>query len=647
MSEKRHQPQIGTEHTSLLLPLAIGVLLILINAYWIALVSGIHHSLNPAYASLFIAPIVNLFFLVLLNILLKRFCPQLALNRAQLLLVYQMLVMLCLVSGHNPMDFILGILAHPFWFATFENEYAALFHRYIPSWFTIQDKGVLTGFFEGNSTLYTAKHLLAWIGPTLLWSFVTFVLFFILMCFNSIQRLQWSERERLSYPIAQLPIEMTTPRFFARRLLWLGFGICAAVELLNGIHFLYPFVPGVPLKIPDFGAKIFTAKPWSAIGWLPLFFYPWVIGLTFFVPLELSFSVWFFFLFTKFQLIVGSIGGWKSLPGFPYYNQQGIGAWLTLGALILWVSRTHLKRVFTTALKPSENSDATSRNEPFQYRTALLGILIGTAILVFMFQQAGMSVGILLAFLCLYFLMSIAITYARAAVGVPYHEVIWTHPQLMLVSVLGVRRIGAANLTLLSFLYPYVRDNVSHPMPSQLEGFKLAERARLSQKKMAIAMIVALLVATPVSSWAYLHLIYQHGAVRTEGYIIGIGFETFERMLLPWLQQPHAPDSTGLSFTAFASLFTLGLMFLRRQFIWFPFHPAGYALGLSAGMVWVWSAVCVGWFIKAILLKFGGLRLYRKAAPFFVGMILGDFLTGTFWSLVGAVFEIPVYRVWY
>ena len=620
MSEKRHQPHFGTETTSLLLPLAIGVVLIPLNAYWIALVSGIHHSLNPAYASLFIAPIVNLFFLVLLNTLLKRIRPQLALSRAQLLVVYQMLVMLCLVSGHNPMDFILGILAHPFWFATFENEYAALFHRYIPSWFTIQDKSALTGFFEGNSTLYTAKHLSAWIGPILLWSFVTFVLFFILMCFNSIQRLQWSERERLSYPIAQLPIEMTTPQFFSRRLLWLGFGICAILELLNGLHFLYPSVPGVPLKIPDFGAKIFTSKPWSAIGWLPLFFYPWVIGLTFFVPLELSFSVWFFFLFTKFQLILGSIGGWKSLPGFPYYNQQGIGAWLTLGILVLWASRKHLKMVLTTALKP-----ATPTNEPFQYRTALLGILIGTAILVFIFQQAGMSVGILLAFLCLYVLMSIAITYARAAVGVPYHEVIWTHPQLMLVSVLGVRRIGAANLTLFSFLYPYVRDNVSHPMPSQLEGFKIAERARLSQKKMAIAMIVALLVATPVSFWAYLHLMYQHGAVQSDGYVIGIGIETFERLLLPWLQQPHAPDSTGLSFTAFASLFTLGLMFLRRQFIWFPFHPAGYALGLSAGMVWVWSAVCIGWFIKAVLLKFGGLRTYRKAliSPFFVGLILG------------------------
>ena len=647
VKKRRHHSHIGTETTSLLPPLTIGVALILLNAYWIAFVSGIHHSLNPAYASLFIAPIVNLFFLLLINTLLKRIRPQLALNRAQLLLVYQMLVMLCVVSGHNPMDFILGILAHPFWFATFENEYATLFHRYIPPWFTVQDKGALTGFFEGNSTLYTPRHLFAWIGPVLLWSFVTFVLFFILLCFNSIQRLQWSERERLSYPIAQLPIEMTMPRFFSRRLLWLGFSICAVIELLNGLHFLYPFVPGVPLKIPDFGAKIFTTKPWNAIGWLPLFFYPWVIALTFFVPLELSFSVWFFFLFTKFQLIVGSIGGWKSLQGFPYYNQQGIGAWLTLGVLILWTSRKHLKAVFTTALKPFGNSATPSSNEPFQYRTALLGILVGTTILVIIFQQAGMSVGILLAFLCLYFLMSIAITYARAAVGVPYHEVIWTHPPLMIVSVLGTRRTGAANLTLFSFLYPYVRDNVSHPMPSQLEGFKIAERAPVSQKKMAIAMIVALLVATPVSFWAYLHLIYQHGAVRTEGYIIGIGIETFERMLLPWLQQSHATDSTGLSFTAFASLFTLGLMFLRRQFIWFPFHPTGYALGLSAGMVWVWSAICVGWIIKAVLLKFGGVRIYRKAAPFFVGVVLGDFLIGTFWSLVGGVFGIPVYRVWY
>ena len=646
-----------TEKNRFGLAVIFGLILIPINAYWIALVSGFYHSLNPAYASLFIAPVVNLFLLLLLSLFLRRMMPQMALRRAELLLVYQMLVMLCLVSGHNPMDFILGTLAHPFWFATPENEYTTLFHKYIPQWFTVQDKDALQGFFEGESTLYTAEHLWAWIGPVLLWSCITFVIFFILICINSIQRLQWTEREKLSYPIAQLPIEMTTPGFFFRQLLWVGFAVSGLIQILNGLHYLYPSVPGVPLKISDFGAQIFTTKPWNAIGWLPLFFYPWVIGLSFFVPLDLSFSVWFFFLFTKAQRIVGSIGGWKALPGFPYYNHQGLGAWLTLGILVLWGSRTHLKGVFSKVVSRAESKNRAETDgqflvrddskEPLRYRTALLGIFGGMAFLVLFFQHAGMSISIVLAFFTIYFIMSIAITHARATVGLPYHEIIWTHPQLMLVSTLGTRPIGGANLTLLSFLYPYVRDNVSHPMPSLLEGFKISERAGIDHKKMVAAMVLGLFFALLASFWGYLHVMYQHGAGRSHGYILGFGRENFANLLSTWLQHPQNPDGIGMSFASLASAFTVFLMLMRHYFIWWPFHPAGYALGLSSGTVWVWSAVFVGWLIKAIVLKFGGLKMYRKAGAFFIGLVLGDYMVGSVWSIIGAVFEISVYRVWY
>jgi hypothetical protein len=687
MVEAPNQSEIRSRLT---VSLAVGLILIPINAYWIALVSGLYHSLNPAYGSLFIAPVVNLFLLALLS----RILPRWGLRRSELLLVYQMLVMLCIVSGHNPMDFVLGTLVHPYWFATLENEYAALFHKYIPHWFTIQDKSVLQGFFEGESSLYTVEHLSAWIGPVLLWSGVTFVIFFIFICINTIQRRQWTEQEKLSYPIAQIPIEMTRPGFFSHKLLWVGFGVAGCIQIFNGLHFQFPVVPAVPLKITDFGSRIFTSKPWSAIGWLPLFFYPWVIGLTFFVPLDLSFSVWFFFLFTKAQLIVGSIGGWKSLPGFPYYNHQGLGAWMTLGLIALWGSRGHLKRVFFTVLnKKSEETtwqvvvqEGTGRQpvgrgrtgfqpvgreetgrqpvgrgrtgfqpvvrlddskEPLRYRTAVLGIIVGTILLVLLFQQAGMSPVIVLAFLAIYFIMSIAITHARATVGMPYHEIIWTHPQLLMVSIVGTRPIGGANLTLLSFLYPYVRDNVSHPMPSQLEGFKLSERAGINHRKMVVAMVVGLAASLIAAFWGYLHVMYQHGAVRSTGYVLGFGRENFGGLLLPWLQHPQTPDGKGLSFAALASMFTIFLMLMRRYFIWWPFHPAGYALGMSAGTVWVWSAVLVGWGIKAVLLKFGGLKMYRRAGPFFVGLVLGDFMVGAVLSVIGAVFEIPVYRVWY
>lgn len=624
----------------------LGLILIPINAHWIALVSGVKHSLNPAYGSLFIAPVINLFFLLFLNLTLKKISSRLVLNRLECIVVYEMLVMLCLISGHNPMDFLLGTLIHPFWFALPENEYATLFHRYIPRWFTIENKEVLKGLFDGESSLYTSQHLMAWSWPVILWSGITFFIFFMLLCLNSIQRSQWIAKEKLSYPIAQLPIEMTKSGFFNQKLLWIGFSVVALIQILNGLHFLFPFVPRIPLKISDFGSKIFTAKPWNAIGWLPLFFYPWVIGLTFFVPLDLSFSVWFFFLFTKIQLIIGSISGWRSLPGFPYYNHQGLGAWITLGLLVLWHSKEHIKETLAKFFAPQTDNHV-MRTGLSGHRRALFGIACSLIILVLLFHQAGMSFSIILIFLAIYVVMSVAITHARATVGIPYHEIIYTHPQLMLVSAVGTRHIGANNLTLMSFLYPYVRDNVSHPMPNQLEGFKIAEATGMRHGKMVMVMIIGLLFSIFASFWSYLHVMYKYGVSHASGYFIGIGRENFGRVLLSWLVYPQTTDYVGLSFMALASVFTILLMIMRRSFLWWSFHPAGYALGMSSGTVWVWSAVFTGWIIKMTILKLGGLRMYRRTAPFFLGLVLGDYVIGFAWSIIGLIFNVSVYRVWY
>ena len=624
----------------------LGLILIPINAHWIALVSGVNHSLQPAYGSLFIAPVINLFFILSLNLILKNVAPQLVLNRLECIVIYEMLVMLCLTSGHNPMDFLLGTLIHPFWFASPENEYATLFHRHIPRWFTIENKEVLTGLFNGESSLYTSEHLTAWLWPVILWSGITFLIFFMLLCLNSIQRSQWITREKLSYPIAQLPIAMTKSGFFNQKLLWIGFLFVALIQILNGLNFLFPFVPRIPLKISNFGSTVFTTKPWNAIGWLPLFFYPWVIGLTFFVPLDLSFSVWFFFLLTKSQLVIGNLGGLKFLPGFPYYNHQGLGAWITLGGLTLWQSKEHIKGIIAKLFGNRTDNHGT-QTDPSGHRWALLGMVFSSITLVLLFRQAGMSFSIILAFFAIYIVMSVAITHARAAVGIPYHEVIYTHPQLILVSVLGTRYIGAKNLTLMSFLYPYVRDNVSHPMPSQLEGFKIAAVTGMKHQKVMLVMTAGLFFSIFASFWSYLHVMYKYGINHASGYFIGIGQENFGRVLLSWLVYPQTTDHVGLSFTALASVCTIFLMIMRRSFLWWSFHPAGYALGMSSGTVWVWSAVFTGWIIKLAILKLGGLKMYRRTAPFFFGLVLGDYVIGFAWSIIGLIFNISVYRVWY
>ena len=148
-----------------------------------------------------------------------------------------------------------------------------------------------------------------------------------------ILRKRWTEEEKLSYPIIQLSIRMTdTSVFFRKKIMWIGFGIAGFMNLLNGLHFLYPSVPSLGGSSYDI-SPLLTARPWNAIGWTPIAVYPFVVGLGFFTPLDLSLSCWVFYLFWKGQKIAASVLGLRSLPDFPYVEEQSFGAYIALGLL--------------------------------------------------------------------------------------------------------------------------------------------------------------------------------------------------------------------------------------------------------------------------------------------------------------------------
>jgi len=69
------------------------------------------------------------------------------------------------------------------------------------------------------------------------WAVFLFILVFVMLCINAILRRQWIERERLTYPIIQLPLEMATSRgaasIFRNRLMWIGFSIAAGIDIRN------------------------------------------------------------------------------------------------------------------------------------------------------------------------------------------------------------------------------------------------------------------------------------------------------------------------------------------------------------------------------------------------------------------------------
>ena len=386
--------------------LILASILIPINGIWLIQMEEMRYAGHPTTASLFFNVVFWVLVLVILNFLLRRVLPKFAFSQGELVTIYAMLAISSAISGHDALVGLPSALGHTSWFATPENDWEALFIRYIPTWLSISNKSVLQGYYRGESTLYTAENLKAWLPPLAYWSMFYLVILFMMLCINVIFRRQWTQRERLSYPIIQLPLELTkeggSSQFWKSNLLWVGFALAGSLDLINGLHYLIPTVPLIPVKARDI-SYLFTEKPLDAMGSTKISFYPFAIGLCFFAPLDLLFSAWFFYVFSKIQKIIGSVMGWSSIPGFPYYDEQLFGAAIGLLSVAIWNSRAHLMQVFKKALSSKSKSTIDDSEEPLSYRGAILGLFGGLAFLVFFCQRAGMSAWIVVIYFAIYF----------------------------------------------------------------------------------------------------------------------------------------------------------------------------------------------------------------------------------------------------
>lgn len=621
----------------------LAVPLIIANGFWtMALWGRAGYATGqsfPTVVSLYYNAIATLLLLLGANAVARRWRPRAALVHGELLLLYVMVTVASSIGGHDWLEIVWPTIGYVTWFGTPENGWGRVL-EHAPSWLVLADRAALRPFFAGASTLYTPEHLRLWAAPVAAWSALMLVLAGMMLCAVELLRERWIRHERLAYPVTTLPLALTEPggTLLRSRALWVGFVLAAGLDLLNGLHHLYPHLPGVGGALYEADLRrAFPSRPFSAIGWTPIALYPFAVGLTFFIPLDLSFSVWFFYLVGKAVRVAGDAAGYTGDPQFPYTAEQGAGAWVGLAVAALWSSSGHLRRQLQLAVRGGSRS----AEQALSPRAALLGLAAGWCTLLLLAVAARVPLWTVAVFFALFFALALAITRVRAELGPPSHD-ISAHPLGMMVAGLGTERLGAPALVLLTLFTSFNRAYRCHPMPAILESYAMGARRGISERTVAGCVALALVVGTVVSAWAFLDHAYRYGgAVFGEHGQLRANFG----QMVAWESSQRMPRPAAVQAMCAGLAGVVALAGLRRVLPWNPFHPAGYALSLGAWNAnWFWFSVFAGWLLKWAVLHAGGLRAYRGALPFFAGLVLGEFAMGALWSLLGIALGMPMYR---
>jgi hypothetical protein len=623
--------------------------LVPVNAFVLLQIEVVRHQAYPTSYALFGNVVALLAGLMLLNSLLRRWQPRLAFTPAELLTCYIVLCAATAVSNDETCYLLVGLIGHVTWFGTPSNHWGDLFGRRLPAVLMVNDREALRGFYQGNSSFWRWELIAVWLPPLLLWLVFLMVLLGVMLCINALVRRPWTESQRLAYPLVTMPLQMTDPKegFFRSRLMWAGFALTVAVNTVNGLHVLYPTVPEIARYV-DIGPAM-NVRPWTAFlafpnARVPIGIFPFIFGLGLLMPLDLCFSVWFFYLLTRLLAVAEAARGWDTLPGFPYDADQASGAMLGISAYLAWQMRGSMTDVLRRALRGDPTLD--DGREPMCYRTALAGAVLGIALLTAFAIWIGMSPLLALGFFVLYFALAVALTRMRAEAGVTGHDIYLGGPDALLVSTFGSRNLSPASLTALSLFFWFNRAYDAHPMPQQLEGFRVGERGGLPLRGVTGLLLLGAMAGAVCAFVVILHVMYQMGAASGKvSDLTSLSGEAWNR-LAAWSAAPAGVNWYSIYARGGGLLATLALYVIRNQGIWCPFHPVGLAMAGAWSMYKIWSSLMLSWLAKWLFLRYGGRRSYQALVQFGLGLVLGDCVMGGFWALYGAAHNIATFNPW-
>ena len=592
-------------------------------------------------------PIVAVFLLFAVTAaaqpILRLLSVRLAFGRAELIVVYVMMLAGSVVVTTGFTGSFLSVITGAFYYATPENDWGSLFVPYHNRWLSPTDTEAVRLFYEGLPR-GMAIPWEAWATPLVTWISFILVLYGVLFCLAVLLRGQWVENERLVFPLTRLPLEMiedasargsAVGRLFTSRIMWLGFAIPLLLHSWNSLGNYAEAFQKVPLTgalalMPGLPAIPFRLN-------LP------VMGLAYLMPLNVAFSIWFFFLLGQLQRIVmtrvgvqlGTSDIWTSGGGGPVLAYQMAGAMMVFVAFLLYTAAPHVRRLWRHAV--SGEGDAS--REVLPPRRAFAGLGLGALFMTGWLTVTGLSLYVSVILVIGALGVFIGLSRVVAEAGLPGAQTPMV-PQAFITRGFGPEVLGLKNMTGLGLSTVWIGETAANMMNAVIHSLKLTteEEGGRRYRGMPVALAVAVIVGLAGSIWFTMHMAYTYGGINLHSWYYS-GAPRWPFRYMASVYNAPEPFLPRLGYTGLGGGVMAVLLFLRHRFVWWPLHPIGFPIANTYTiMSYGWFAIFLAWLAKSTILRYGGPGTYRALMPFFLGLILGEFTTACVWVFLDGLY---------
>lgn len=497
-----------------------------------------------------------------------------------------------------------------------------------------------------------------WLPVLSVWAFFILGTFFVMICLMVLFGRQWVVNERVLFPLARVPVlmgEALDQRQFSSwwtdRYLLMGLVFAGALHLLNGVHFYYPSVPQLPTLVlagsyfPKFGL-------FSGFYKLKLYFVPAFVGFAFLTTRQISFSMWVFYLLSGLLFGLLYVLGWQ-LPeaalgttlGPDLARPEGaqtIGSYIVFFLFLIWLARHHLLETVTCLIRPACHGDKVEHKGKFDVVPGdwappvwpLWGLGIGMAALSGWCWFFGLPIVAALLLPVMFVIVMLVTSRIVCQGGLPYFT-LTAAPSDSLMGFFGTGFFGtagmAATAVMQKVLFLDVREAIA---PTLFHGAKVGEEAK-RKNLLLLAIGLSLVLALAAAFISMLYLGYKYG-LRELGLdwatqTVLANYENAQRLV----DQPVGPNYWLITYACAGAVVMGLLIFSYYKFPWWPLHPLGYLAAYSGGMQILWFPFFLGWLCNHLVLHYGGTSLFNRVRFLFIGLILGDFLMGGVYAVIG------------